>query len=180
MAEQVKADAFEPPTHNLKPSIEAKLEALWKEYVSQFCTRWNLHWNNTFNRNDDRYRNLWANITKTLPNCHKILPMGKGWNRKAPYSKSDMRRWSNWSVPIIVVPKGDREKCLVIDYPALNKVMRKFIWPLHKVEDIYSQLNGTKYFSPLDLWAGYHHIPLDDASIPQTAFTSPFGKYEKS
>ena len=31
------------------------------------------------------------------------------------------------------------------------------------------------YFGP---WAGYHHIPLDDASIPKTAFTSPFGKYE--
>ena len=30
----------------------------------------------------------------------------------------------------------------------------------------------------LDLQAGYHHIPLDDSSIPKTAFTSPFGKYE--
>ena len=47
-----------------------------------------------------------------------------------------------------------------------------------KIEDIFSQLNGTKYFSLLDLWAGYHHIPLDEASIPKTAFTSPFGKYE--
>ena len=27
---------FEPPCHKLKPSIEAKLEALLKEYVSQF------------------------------------------------------------------------------------------------------------------------------------------------
>ena len=29
----------------------------------------------------------------------------------------------------------------------------------------------------LDLQAGYHHIALDESSIPQTAFTSPFGKY---
>ena len=47
-----------------------------------------------------------------------------------------------------------------------------------KVEDIFSQLNGAKYFSTLDLRAGYHHIPLDEESIPKTAFTSPFGKYE--
>ena len=47
-----------------------------------------------------------------------------------------------------------------------------------KVEDIFSQLNGAKYFSTLDLRVGYHHIPLDDFSIPKTAFTSPFGKYE--
>ena len=55
---------------------------------------------------------------------------------------------------------------------------RKFIWPIPKVEDIFSQLNGTKYFSTLDLRAGYHHIPLDEDFIPKTTFTSPFGKYE--
>ena len=47
-----------------------------------------------------------------------------------------------------------------------------------KVKDIFSQLNGAKYFSTLDLWAGYHHIPLDELSIPKTAFALPFGKYE--
>ena len=47
-----------------------------------------------------------------------------------------------------------------------------------KVEDIISQLNGAKYFSTLDLRAGYHHIGLTTDSIPKTAFTSPFGKYE--
>ena len=47
-----------------------------------------------------------------------------------------------------------------------------------KVEDIFSQLNGAKYFSTLDLRAGYHHIGLTADSILKTAFTSPFGKYE--
>ena len=47
-----------------------------------------------------------------------------------------------------------------------------------KVEDIFSKLNGVKYFSTLDLRASYHHIPLDKSSIPKTAFNSPFGKYE--
>ena len=47
---------------------------------------------------------------------------------------------SSWSAPIIVVPKGDGGKCLVIDYRALNKVTRKFIWPMPKVEDIFSHL----------------------------------------
>ena len=35
-----------------------------------------------------------------------------------------------------------------------------------------------KYFSTLDLQAGYHHIPLNESSIMKTTFTSPFGKYE--
>ena len=47
-----------------------------------------------------------------------------------------------------------------------------------KVEDIFSKLNGSKYFTTLDLRAGYHHIPLDKSSVPKTAFNSPFGKYK--
>ena len=47
-----------------------------------------------------------------------------------------------------------------------------------KVEDIFSKLNGAKYFSTLYLRAGYHHIPLDKSSIPKTDFNLPFGKYE--
>ena len=85
---------------------------------------------------------------------------------------------SSWSVPLIVAPKGDGGKCLVIDYCALSRITRKFIWPMPKVDDIFSQLNGAKYFSLLGLQAGYHHIPLDASSIPKTSFTSPFGKYE--
>ena len=47
-----------------------------------------------------------------------------------------------------------------------------------KVEDIFSKLNGAKYFTSLDLRARYHHIPLDISSTLKTAFNSPFGKYE--
>ena len=84
----------------------------------------------------------------------------------------------SWSAPIIVVPKGDNGKRLVINYWALNKVTRKFTWPMPKVKDIFSKLNGAKYFSTLDLRASYDHIPLDKALIPKTAFYCPFGKYE--
>ena len=85
---------------------------------------------------------------------------------------------SSWSAPIIVVPKGDGGKHLVIDYRALNKVTRKFTWPMPKAEDIFSKLNRATYFTALDLRAGYHHIPLDKPSLSKTAFNSPFGKFE--
>ena len=86
--------------------------------------------------------------------------------------------WSSWSAPIIIVPKGDGGKRLVINYQTLNKVTRKFTWPMPKVDDIFSKLNRAKYFSTLDLRAGYHHISLEKSSIPKTAFNSPFSKYE--
>ena len=67
---------------------------------------------------------------------------------------------------------------MVIDYRVLNKVTRKFTWPMPKVEDIFSKLNRATYFTTLDLQAGYHHIPLDKPTIPKTAFNLPFGKFE--
>ena len=53
----------------------------------------------------------------------------------------------------------------------------EFTWPMPKVEDIFSKCNGTQYFSMLNLQAIHHHKPLDN-SIPKTAFTIPFRKYE--
>ena len=76
---------------------------------------------------------------------------------------------SSWLAPIIVIPKGNGGKSLVIDYRALNKVTRKFTWLMSKVEDIFSKLNGATYFITLDLRAGYHHIPLDNPSIPKNS-----------
>ena len=36
-----------------------------------------------------------------------------------------------------------------------------------KSRGYFSQLNAAKYFLTLDLHAGYHHIPLDELSIPK-------------
>ena len=85
---------------------------------------------------------------------------------------------SSWSALIIVVPKGNGGKHLVIDYRALNKVTRKFTWPMPKVEDIFPKLNRATYFITLDLRAAYHPIPLDKPFIPKPAFNSPFSKFE--
>ena len=110
---------------------------------------------------------LWNTMIGSSPKIEKLLA-----------AKVICSSHSSWSAPIIVVPKGDGGKHLVIDYRALNKVTRKFTWPMPKVEDIFSKLNGATYFSTLDLHAGYHHIPLDKPSIPKTTFNSSFGKFE--
>ena len=36
-----------------------------------------------------------------------------------------------------------------------------------KVEHIFAQLNGAKYFSTLVLQAGHHRIHFDESSIPK-------------
>ena len=47
-----------------------------------------------------------------------------------------------------------------------------------RVEDIFPKLKCAKSFLTPDLHARYHHTPLDEDSIPKTAFTSLFGRYE--
>ena len=54
----------------------------------------------------------------------------------------------------------------------MKKVTQKFMWPMPKVEDIFSKLSSVKYFSTLNLHTGYHHILLDEDS----AFTCHFKK----
>ena len=53
---------------------------------------------------------------------------------------------SSWSAPIMVVPKGNGGKHLVTDYRVLNKVTRKFTWPMPKVEDIFFQTKWSHIF----------------------------------
>ena len=115
---------------------------------------------------------------KPYPIAMKNYQWVKEEIEKLPTVKVIYSSRSGWSAPIIVVPKEDGGKLLVINYRALNNVARKFTWPMPKVEDIFSKLNGVKYFSTLDLGAGYHHIPLDKSLIPKTAFNLPFRKYD--
>ena len=121
---------------------------------------------------------IWLKVSTELHNTMKHYQWVKDEIEKLLAAKVICTSHSSWSAPIIVVPEGDGGKCLVIDYRALNKVTRKFTWPMPKVEDILSKLNGAMYFTTLDLRAGYHHIPLDKPSIPKTAVNSPFSKFE--
>ena len=70
----------------------------------------------------------------------------KGEIQKLLAAKVICTSQSGWAAPIIVVPKGNGGKHLVIDYRALNKETRKFTWPMPKVEDVFSKLNGVTYF----------------------------------
>ena len=85
---------------------------------------------------------------------------------------------SNWSAPFVGVPKGDGGKRLCVDYRALNASTRTYVWPMPRVEDIFSKLGKAKFFTTLDLRSGYHHIVLDQDAIKKTAFVTPFGKNE--
>ena len=178
MSETITPDTFNPPCHGLSTAIQNDLELLLHEYELQFVKEETSIGTTPLTSMTTDTGTSEPVSQKPYPIAMKHYQWVKDEIEKLLAAKVIQTSCSNWLAPIIVVPKGDGGKCLVIDYRALNKVTRKFTWPMPKVEDIFSKLNGATYFITWDLRAGYHHIPLDKPSIPKTAFNSPFGKFE--
>jgi hypothetical protein len=74
---------------------------------------------------------------------------------------------SPWGSPILFLNKKDGGIRLCVDYRASNKVTVKNSYPLPRIEDIFDQLTGAKFFSKIDLRSGYHQIRLHKDSIPK-------------
>ena len=178
MAETVTPDTFNPPHHDLSQTIQHELDALLQEYESPSAKDETSIGTTSLTSMTIDTGTSYPVSQKPYPIAMKHYQWVKEEIEKLLAPKAIHSSRSCWSAPIIVVPKGDGGKCLVIDYRAHNKVTRQFTWPMPKVEDIFSKLNRATYFTTLDLRAGYHHIPLDKPSIPKTAFNSSFRKYE--
>ena len=169
MSETITPDTFNTPWHETSAPIQDNLKLLLQEYESQFAKdKTTIGTTSLMSMTIDTGT---ANPVsqKPYPIAMKHYQWVKDEIEKLLATKVIHTSHSSWSAPIIVVPKGNGGKHLVIDYRALNKVARKFTWPMPKVEDTFSKLNRAAYFTTLDLCTGYHHIPLDKPSIPKTA-----------
>jgi hypothetical protein len=67
---------------------------------------------------------------------------------------------------------------MCIDYRSLNEITIKNKYPLPRIEDLFDQLKGAKYFSKIDLRSGYYQLKIRLSDIPKTAFVTRYGQYE--
>ena len=104
------------------------------------------------------------------------------------------RSLSPWASPVIVVPKKsapDEPPCrwLCMDYRKVNALQQEIkrtdkgtgclsLYPLPKIDEMFSKLRGAAIFSTIDLRSGYYHIGLTRESRAKSAFVVPMGKWQ--
>nr|GEY25732.1 hypothetical protein [Tanacetum cinerariifolium] len=85
---------------------------------------------------------------------------------------------SSWGAPVLFVKKKDGALCMCIDYRELNKLIIKNRYPLPRINDLFDQLQGARYFSKIDLRSGYHQLRVHKDDIPKTTFQTRYGHFE--
>ena len=83
-----------------------------------------------------------------------------------------------YSVPAMLVPKENGKLKLVIDYRQLNKQTIESFWSIPSIEEIFDSLEGSCYFSTIDMSWGFYQLPMEEASQDYTAFSTPFGSFK--
>ncbi|GJU83958.1 putative reverse transcriptase domain-containing protein [Tanacetum coccineum] len=85
---------------------------------------------------------------------------------------------SPWGAPVLFVKKKDGSFRMCIDYRELNKLTIKNRYLVPKIDDLFDQLQGSQYFSKIDLRSGYHQLRVYEDDIPKTAFRTRYGHFE--
>ncbi|KAJ0491703.1 putative nucleotidyltransferase, Ribonuclease H [Helianthus annuus] len=85
---------------------------------------------------------------------------------------------SPWGAPVLFVKKKDGSFRMCIDYRELNKVTIKNRYPLPRIDDLFDQLQGSSFYSKIDLRSGYHQVRVREEDVPKTAFRTRYGHYE--
>ncbi|KAI3754853.1 hypothetical protein L1987_54645 [Smallanthus sonchifolius] len=76
------------------------------------------------------------------------------------------------------VKKKDMTFRMCIDYRELNKVTIKNRYPLPRIDDLLDQLQGSSFYSKIDLRSGYHQLRVRDEDISKTTFRTRYVHYE--
>ncbi|GJS70415.1 putative reverse transcriptase domain-containing protein, partial [Tanacetum coccineum] len=85
---------------------------------------------------------------------------------------------SLWVAPVLFIKKKDGSFRMCIDYRELNKMTIKNCYPLPRIDDLLDQLQGSRYFSVIDLHSGYHQLRVHEADIAKAAIRMWYGQFE--
>jgi len=85
---------------------------------------------------------------------------------------------SSWASPVTLAIKKSGSYRFCIDFRALNKVTKTDAYPLPRIDELLERYETSKWFTSIDLAAGFHQIEMDESDKEKTAFTCSMGLYE--
>jgi transposase InsO family protein len=85
---------------------------------------------------------------------------------------------STWISGSFIIPKKDNTVRWISDFRALNKALRRKVYPIPRIQDILSRRAGYSFLTKLDISMQYYTFMLDDASKDLTTIATPFGLYK--
>ncbi|GBM54305.1 Retrovirus-related Pol polyprotein from transposon 297 [Araneus ventricosus] len=83
-----------------------------------------------------------------------------------------------WASPIVLVKKKDGSTRFRVDYRKLNEITIKDSYHLPRIDDTLDALNGSQWFSTLDLKSGYWQFEIQPEYKEKTAFTTGQGLWQ--
>lgn len=108
-----------------------------------------------------------ADIEDVRQHLEKLKEAGIIADSRSPYAS-----------PIVVVRKKNGQIRMCVDYRTLNRRTIPDQYTVPRIEDALACLNGSQWFSVLDLRSGYYQIPLCEEDQEKTAFICPVGFYQ--
>ena len=77
---------------------------------------------------------------------------------------------NEWISNPVIVPKDDKSIRITIDYRNVNKSVINSHCPIPRIDDLRASMNGSQYFTKLDLKQAFFQFPISDESKKLTTF----------
>ena len=85
---------------------------------------------------------------------------------------------SPWSAPVVIVKKKNNKFRLCVDYRKLNEITVHDQYLLPRIDELLDEFKYAKYFSTIDLAAGYWQVEMKPEDRAKTAFVTKHDLYE--
>eukprot|EP00061_Rhincodon_typus_P014390 g41379.t1 len=85
---------------------------------------------------------------------------------------------SEWSLPIMLVPKPDGTQRFCVDYQKVNVVTKSDAYPIPRLKYCVENIGQATHITKLDLLHRYWQVPLSERAEEVSAFVNPNGLYQ--
>ncbi|CAL1358974.1 unnamed protein product [Linum trigynum] len=82
-----------------------------------------------------------------------------------------------WRSNVVFVPKPSGDWRMCVDYTNLNRACPTDAYPMPRIDLLVDATAYHEMLSFVDMFSGYHQIPMAEEDRPKTAFMTPFGNF---